>query len=477
MRKIIIHTKSTEKTGLVLENQQICEYMVDRPGRELLSGSIFVGKVENIHRGMQAAFIDIGEEKNAFLKRDQIPWAKEKIEQTVQEGQTLLVQVIREAVGEKGAQVTTDLTLPGLYCIYQPLGRKISVSKKLGDDLSEFVKAELEAIVNGEEGGIVRTAAGNEKTEVVIEEFRLLRKLWREQMQPIRKKSPQPVWRDHIIPDQLIRKFPISSLTDIIVDEVEMGRYIKERYPSVANKISWVKEVESILPSGINELQEALIQPVVKLENGVELVIEPTEAMTVIDVNSHRFKGKSLSDSQAFEVNTQAAKAISKQIRLRNHSGIILVDFLNMKNPSLEKKLVDFMRKQTREDLTKSNVMGMTRLGLMELTRKRDALSSVQVLSKPCLPAFDSEAMVYRMERELLAYSSHPAEAILIAINPQLYEMKKRLLSSLISSKIPQELFVRQDADVSDYQIELEGSENMVLEAIHRRKAPVDNLF
>ncbi|ARI76932.1 ribonuclease E/G [Halobacillus mangrovi] len=476
MRKIMIHTKSSEKTGLVLENEQISEYMMDRPGREVLSGSIFVGKVENVHRGMQAAFVDIGEEKNAFLKRDQIPWAKEKIEHTVQEGQTLLVQVIKEANGEKGAQVTTDLTLPGLYCIYQPFGRKISVSKKLGH-LSESVKAELEGIVDGEEGGIVRTAAGNEKAEVVIEEFSLLRKLWKEQIYPFSKKKPQLVWKDLIIPDQLIRKFPISSLTDIIVDEVDLASYLKKRYPSVADKLSWVKEVESLLPSGINELQETLIQPVVELENGVELVIEPTEAMTVIDVNSHHYKGKSLSDSQALEVNTQAAEAISKQIRLRNLSGIILIDFLNMKDSSLERKLVDFMRKQTKEDLTKSNVIGMTRLGLMEMTRKREALSPVQVLSKPFKPAFDKETMVYRMERELLAYSTHPAEAILVAVNPHLYEMKKRLLSSLISSKIPQELFVRQDADVSDYQIELEGSENMVLEVIHRRKVPVDNLF
>ncbi|KHE70604.1 ribonuclease E/G [Halobacillus sp. BBL2006] len=477
MRKIILHTKSSEKTGLVLENEQICEYIVERPGSEVLSGSIFVGKVENIHYGMQAAFINIGQEKNAFLNLDQIPWAKESMEKTMKVGETLFVQINKEAIGEKGAQVTADLTIPGLYSIFQPMGKKISASRKLNTDKVESVRKTLGSILEDKEGGIIRTAAGEERIEKVGEEFRRLKGIWKEQIAPLMGHKPQMVWSDPMLPDQLIRKYPVHSLTEIIVDEVNVSLYLKERYPSLEDKISWVKQIEEKLPLGINELQEQLIQSVVELDNGVQLVIEPTEAMTVIDVNSHQYKGKAMSNSQAFEVNRKAALHVCKQIRLRNLSGMILIDFINMKDSSLEKRLINFMRQQTQKDTTKSSILGMTRLGIMEMTRKRESVSPVQTLSKPYQPSFDQATMVYRLERDLLAYASHPSEAILIRVNPELYNMKKRLLSRQISSKIPQELFVRQDVDIPDYQIELEGSEDMVLEAINRRKAHVDNLF
>ncbi|WLR46140.1 ribonuclease E/G [Halobacillus litoralis] len=229
------------------------------------------------------------------------------------------------------------------------------------------------------------------------------------------------------------------------------------------------------MPVSLARLQEQLINPLVELNNGISLVIEETEAMTVIDVNSHKMKGRSFSNSQALDVNRAAAKEIQKQIRLRNLSGIILIDFISMKNENKEKQIVSEMRDLVKKDPTKTNVFGMTKLGLLELTRKKENASLPSLLTNPREVNFTDETAVYRLERELLR--KREAEALMIAVHPKFMDCKKRLLSEPISSKIPQELFVRQDADICGYQIELEGSLDMIREAVQRRGYHVDNLF
>ncbi|WP_226583364.1 ribonuclease E/G [Halobacillus litoralis] len=477
MRKLVIHTKTSEKTGLVLEQGNIQEYVIDRPGVKTLTGSIFWAKVVRIDKGLQAAFVDIGGNQHAFLRKETIPWCKDTIESAVKIGEMIYVQIIKEPVGHKGAQVTADITLPGLYCVYQPFGGEVSVSRKLGSEARENVQVFMKTLLHEQEGAIVRTAAEEAGDSQLKEELILLQETW-EMIQRERKKKPAIVWSEPLLPDQFIRKFPVSTIEDIVIDDAQVARDVKRRFPSLSGCIQWDKEVSKHLPVSVSSLQEQLASPKVELENGVELVIEQTEAMTVIDVNSHRFQGGQFSQSQAFKVNQSAAVEIQRQIRLRNLSGIIIIDFINIKDPEKEKQLVSDWRRLLRKDPVQTTVLGMTRLGFLEMTRKREGVSPLYNLTQKQPPVWSVETSVFRLERELMerSHGIH-SEAVLVAVHPAVADLKKQLLSSPISSKIPQELFVRKDPDVLDYQIELEGSLDMIREAVQRRGYHVDNLF
>ncbi|RDY66056.1 hypothetical protein DXT76_21220 [Halobacillus trueperi] len=475
MRKIVLHTKAAEKSGVVIENGEIHEYVIDRPGAEKLTGSIFLGKVERVDQGLDAAFIDIGQERSGFLRKEMVPWCEGKLSTALNIGQRVIVQAIKEPVGNKGAPLTANVNLPGLYTVYQPFAQgKLSISRKLEVEKKAELESWLEKEFESSEGCIIRTAAGDVAPDTVREELRGLRDEWKT-MEQKEINQPCSLWSEPSIPDAFIRKFPATTIQEVLIDDANTSRRLKEKFPSLGKRIRWESDVEGKLPVSFSRLQEQIIQPLVEMNNGVSLVIEETEAMTVIDVNSHKVKGRSFSNSQALDVNMLAAKEIQKQIRLRNLSGIILIDFISMKNEKKEKQLVSEMRKLVKEEPTKTNVFGMTRLGLLELTRKRESASLPSLLTNPKEVNFTDETAVYRLERELL--QRREAEALIIAVHPAFMDCKKRLLSDPISSKIPQELFVRQDADISGYQIELEGSLDMIREAVQRRGYHVDNLF
>ncbi|MBX0358858.1 ribonuclease E/G [Halobacillus sp. Nhm2S1] len=475
MRQLLLHTKAAEKSGVVIENGEILEYVIDRPGAEKLTGSIFFGKVERVEQGLDAAFIDIGAGRSGFLRKEMVPWCEGKLSAALNVGQRVIVQVIKDPVGNKGAQLTADVTLPGLYTVYQPFAQgKISISRKLESEKRAEIESWLENELKNAEGCIIRTAAGDVDPKTIIEELRGLRDEWKT-LDERKKNQIYRLWSEPSIPNAWIRKFPATTIQEVLIDDAGTSKRLKEKFPSLAERIRWESDMERKLPVSLSRLQEQIISPLVELNNGVSLVIEETEAMTVIDVNSHKVKGRSFSNSQALDVNILAAKEIQKQVRLRNLSGIILIDFISMKNENNEKQLISEMRRLVKSDPTKTNVFGMTRLGLLEMTRKRENASLTAQLAKSREVSFTDETALYRLERELL--QKREAEALMIAVHPTFMDCKKRLLSEPISSKIPQELFVRQDADISGYQIELEGSLDMIREAVQRRGYHVDNLF
>ena len=477
MREIVFHTQTSEKTGVVIENNHINEYVIDRPGVKALTGAVFVGRVQNIDHGLQAAFVDIGEGKHAFLRMPAIPWAKESIHTTLKEGEYLFLQVIKESKGNKGPQVSADITLPGLYTIYQPYGGKTSISKKLTPASTTHLQSELEKRLSHVEGCIIRTAAADVNPAQVLSELEVLKEQWSQITTQQLRKPPRLIWEDEIIPNQLIRKFPLNSLEAIIVDGVEESERLKNTYPSIKDKISWTPKRTNEVARRLQDLQMELIDSHLEIDGGIEIVIERTEAMTVIDVNSYKYKGKAFSNSQTLDVNRRAGKEILRQLRLRNISGIIMIDFISMKDTSAAEQLLKEMKNLAKKDLVRTQILGITRLGLMEITRKNEWMSPVQLIQENPEPVFTIETAVFRLERELLFGVGKNQEAILLSINPRLKNVKKQLLSGRISSKIPQELFVREDPSVSHYQIELEGSVDMIREMVHKRGYHVDNLF
>ncbi|UOQ46255.1 ribonuclease E/G [Halobacillus salinarum] len=472
MKTLVLHTKPAEKSGVVLENRQITEYMFERPRDTFLSGSIFLGQVQKIMKELGAAFIDFGSAKNGFLKESQIPWSTGKIEQAITEGQMLAVQVIKETSGEKGAQLTADITVPGLYLVYQPFGRTISISKNIQEPRRSDLKLAVEASRTGDEGVIIRTAAEKAVHEELLSELSMLKETW----QTIDKKN-NPILQDPMLPDQFIRKYPFTDIHEIIIDDIDVVQYVKRRYPALAERIRWDKKAEEQLPLSINELQARILQNEVPVAGGAQLIIEETEAMVVIDVNSSSHVKRAMANSQAFEVNAAAAEEAARQIKLRNLSGIIMIDFISMKSKKLEQKLIHYMKKHLAEDAVPATIYGMTKLGIMEISRKRQWMCPPKLLRANRKPKLNFPSVIFQMERELLAKSGNGSEAVLVAVHPDLLNEKKQLISEPFSSKISQDLFVREDASVSTYQIELEGSQELVNSAIKHRSYNVDNLF
>ncbi|WP_101844448.1 ribonuclease E/G [Halobacillus sp. Marseille-P3879] len=471
MRTIALHTQTPEKIGLVMNHSRLIEYTAARPEAALLSGSIYKGKVQSIHKGMQAAFVDIGEQKHAFLKKELIPWCSTSIEQSITEGREVIVQVTKEPAGNKGAQVTADPAVPGLYIIYQPFGNNVAISRKIEKNKGFKLKSEIEAVLKGCEGAILRTNAAGVEISQVVEELERLRRNWNSLKIP---KKPGIIWEDDVILNQFIRTYGGSS-DEILVDDVEVSQLIKCRFPSLAGRVQWRNNLEHDIGHTINELQDKLVQRTVTTAKGVQLIIDPTEAMIVIDVNSHRYAGRSLSNTEALKVNQHAATEIARLIRLRNYSGMILIDFISMRNPSHKEQLLSFLKKETANDPVVTKVHGITKLGIVELTRTR-RLPSVneQLLSSPGI-TYNIDTQSYRLER-YLRNNSH-VEAVLLRVSSELYDRKKQLRLEPISSKIPQELFVKRDDYITGWQIELEGSLDIVKEAAELRGHAVDNLF
>ncbi|MCP3025543.1 ribonuclease E/G [Halobacillus sp. A5] len=471
MRTLAVHTRTSEKVGLVIDHGRVTEYTAARPEAPLLSGSIYKGIVQSIHKGLQAAFVDIGEGKNAFLRKDSIPWCKESIEQTITEGQYLYAQVIKEPTGNKGAQLSLDLTIPGFSVIYQPFGSRISVSKKIDKQLGIQLKYDIEGVLEKGEGAILRTTASQTNAEEVAQELTMLKKEWSSCM---KSDKPGLIWSDEVILNQFIRKHG-AECDLVLVDSAEVSQTLKRRYPSLLNKIQWRKNLENDTHQLVNELQDQLIKRTVTTNKGVQLIFDSTEAMTVIDVNSHQYMDKSFSSAEALKINKHAAVEIARQVRLRNYSGMILIDFISMKRNDHNEKLIDWLRKETSRDSVYTKVHGVTKLGLMEVTRTRQLPSVNEQMLRFIEQEYNIPSHWYRLERYLMNNDQH--EAVLLKVNTDLYDWKKQLRLEPVSSKIPQELFVKRDEHITGWQIELEGSLDIVKDAAENRGHAVDNLF
>ncbi|MYL19912.1 hypothetical protein GLW04_08440 [Halobacillus litoralis] len=474
MRTFIIQTKTAERTGLLLEEGKIQEYKIDRPGARTLTGSIYCGVIARIDHGLQAAFVDIGLEKQAFLRGTSIPWGSGRIEEKVKVGERLFVQVEKDPEGLKGAKVTADLTLAGVNMVYRPYGGETALSKKLTEAEQSELRAVLEPVLRDQEGLIVRTGAKDASREELLEELHRLQEEWARTAEEAGKK-PGRIWHEAFLPDQWLRKFPVSTIDQIIIDDTATVKRVKKKMPALAGRIQWTVNAADHLPVPVHTLQESLVQPEVHTEEGISLVMEQTEAMAVIDVNSRRFKGRSFSNAQALDVNLRAAEEIQRQIRLRNLSGIIMIDFISMTHPEHRKKLEKTWRQLMKKDPVSTVVYGLTKLGVMEMTRKKEETGPLSLLAAQRAYTFTYETMVYRLERTLLELGD--TEAVLLAVDPEWLKIKKRLFSEPVSSKIPQELFVRMDDNIHGWQIELEGSSDMIKEVAESREARVDNLF
>lgn len=475
MIDLILLTKATEKIGIAVENDLVLELAIDRPDMPELVGTIILGKVITVDHGLQAAFIEIGQKKLAYLEKKQIPLArkdrKKPIESFLYEGESIIVQVTKDAYEEKGAQLTMNVTIANQMLVYLPYGDYLAVSKKLSQDVGKRLRADLKGSIKGEEGLIIRTQATDYSTDELIHQIEQARNSWEEILAVKKHKiAPEILRVDHTVTDRFIRRFPFDKIDRIICDQVAATKQIKAHYPGLESKTKWVRQAEAYLPLSLEQLNNKLLHPVVESEQGVQIVINQTEAMTVIDVNSSGFTGRVNRHQFAYKVNRIAAKTIQQQIRLRNLSGMIVIDFLRMKDHKSKQGIINQLNESFENDPNRTEVYGFTSLGLLELTRKRDTRMHHQtyydreIQKKPLSPI----SLVYQLERKLISSTS---QATIVEVTKGFRNLWNQWIDDdQFKDNASGEIYFIETKGIDNYHIKRSGSDQLISEYFTENK-------
>ena len=406
-KKIIADISPLEARIALLEDDKLVEVHVERRGRERLVGNIYKGRVANVLPGMQAAFVDIGLERNAFLyagdiladtsdfvfgQKTEYPNLRPKsIEEMVREGQEIMVQVLKQPGGQKGARITTHVTLPGRMLVLMPTVNHVGVSRRIEDEQERNrLKEILEELKPKDMGLIVRTAAVGMTAEDFVGEIRFLERLW----QKIVSRSdilraPRLIHAEESLIFRTLRDMFTPEVTEFVINDHDYcDRAIVVAgiiAPYMKDRIRLYTEGASIFDDfGIQSRIDKALDRKVWMKNGAYIIIDETEALTVIDVNTGKFVGDSDLQQTILDVNTEAAKEIARQLRLRDISGIIVIDFIDMEIESNRAAVVLALQEALAKDRTKSNVLGITSLGLVEMTRKKMRRGLSGITKKTC---------------------------------------------------------------------------------------------
>ena len=386
MKEIIIYEENENKTIMYLENQNILEKYEENENNKTIEGKIYIGKVQNILSGLQAAFVDLGNGKNAFIhlkdilpKRNIVEEPKLdeaeknlKIKDYVKTGMPIIVEVKRDETSNKGARVSTHISLKGRFIVYMPNATFVTVSQKITDktkreELVDITKKYLPENT----GAIIRTVSENATEEQIKEDIQKQVEKWEKIKKMEVETYPKEIFNAGGIIKKIIIDLADNKLDRIVVNTETMKNKVNEILEEIDKKIEVVYTKENILDwyNIRKELQGASNRKV-WLKNGGFITIDKTEALTAVDVNSGKFVGKNNLEETIFQVNEQAANEIAKQIRLRDIGGIILIDFIDMYTDEHKKKIINIMKEKTKADRSRVQIEEFTKLNLLELTRK-----------------------------------------------------------------------------------------------------------
>ena len=405
MKKILIESGSMENRLALLEDGELCEYYLERQGSEKRSGNIYLGRVENVLPGMQAAFVNIGLERNAFLHVGEIAISSHELDgelekqmeitsrkSSLRNGQEVLVQVVKEPGGDKGPRISEHITLPGRFAVLLSGVSYIGISHRISD---EERRERLRKLASGHRpdgvGLIIRTAAAEASEEEIVRDIDMLSRLW----QSIRLRASHAIAPSIIHQDGSLAYRCVRDLMDQDVEEVLVeGRAQFEAISQAVSSLSPPFMDRVHLHSGDtplfslyridSELEKAFDRKV-WLKHGGYLVIDHAEALTVIDVNTGKFVGSRSLEDTACRTNLEAVHEIVRQIRLRDMGGIIIIDFIDMESDEHKSMLLDSLREEVKRDRTKPHVVDITSLGLVELTRKKTR-QPLHVLTRKACP-------------------------------------------------------------------------------------------
>ena len=389
MKTILLNVTPEETRMAMTESGRLTEMEIERPAHSHLVGNIYKGRVQNVLPGMQAAFVDIGKKKNAFLYLGDGNSSDGGEKYSV--GQSVMVQVVKDTVGTKGPRVTTRISLPGRNIVLMPTADYIGMSRRIADEGErDRLHGLAQEICPAGMGLIIRTLAAGQDRETLESDLRYLLKLWESLCARNRVLSaPALLYRDADMAIRVARDLMTEEVERLIVDDAETCRRVGELVGYVSPVLEKRVELyEGGTPLfreyGVAEEVESLTDREVELPSGGFLVIDRTEALTVIDVNTGKFVGGSNLSDTVYKANMEAAEEILRQLRLRDIGGIIVVDFIDMDTEEQKEGLLGFLREHAKRDRTKTNIIGITALGLVEITRKKSRQNLESLLYSDC---------------------------------------------------------------------------------------------
>jgi ribonuclease G len=463
-RDILINASPRETRVAILEDEHLVELLTDRPDARRSVGDVFLGRVDAVHPGIQAAFISIGTEKSAFLhasdlvapdesgdgpddaedeaeddeagdkrrrgrKRAEVP----PIQDVVKKGQDLIVQVTKESISTKGPRVTAQVSLAGRFLVYMPFASKVGVSRKIGDRAQRArLREQVQSVLPENSGGvIVRTVSEDATPDNFKRELDTLMSQWKRITKKTKHvKAPAVLHRETSLTRGIMRDVLSAKVERVIVDSKQLHNEIAEYLKGVAPElIERVKLYDDTLPLFDKFEIEPEIRDLFKrrcdLPSGGYLIIEPTEALVSVDVNSGRYTGKKDAEATILRTNLEAAREVARQIRLRDVGGIIVCDFIDMESKTNRDKVLNELRNHLARDRARTKAFAVSDLGLIEMTRQRVRQSHLQSMTEPCPTChgtgrvFTPETIVRRVERSLKRVAVQgKRDALVVKVHP-----------------------------------------------------------
>ncbi len=481
--EILINVTPQETRVAVMQNGVAQELLVERSASRGRVGNIYKGRVARVLPGMQSAFIEIGLERAAFLHVADIWEHRPKegcgtqakpIEKILAEGQPIVVQVVKDPIGSKGARLSTQISIAGRLLVYLPQDPHIGISQRIGDEAGRVALRErLQQVMPPDEKGgfIVRTIAETATAEDLAADIGYLRHLWRDvRERSISAKPAELIYEDLSLAQRVMRDMVSAQTGRVMIDSREnfqkLSGFAQTYTPQVRTKLDHYTGERPLfdLYNVEHEIEKALGRRV-ELKSGGYLIIDQTEAMTTIDVNTGGFVGTRNFDDTIFKTNLEAAQTIARQLRLRNLGGIIVLDFIDMDSEEHRAAVLEELRKALARDRTRMTVNGFTQLGLVEMTRKRTRESLAHVLCEAC-PTCGGRGEVktartvcYEILREILreARAFNAREYRVLAARPviDLFEEEESQSLAMLSDFICKPISMQVEASYSQEQFDI----------------------
>ena len=441
-REIIVNVEKLETRVAVMENGRLEEYMVEHPEDERLVGCVFKGRIQNLQDDLQAAFVDIGLKKNAFLhywdmqpdvdafldevddggddaeakggkggrggkggkgrRRGKAPrLTTEEIHEKFKPGSEIIVQVTKGPISTKGPRVTTNLSIPGRYLVMMPGTKTRGVSRKIGDaEERKRLKKILDKLLLPEEVGlIVRTAGVGAKGTSFVRDMRNLLESWHELQGNVKNlRTPCCVWQEPDLVERVVRDWLTEDIDAVLVDDEKTFEKLRDVTSRISRrargKVRRYEGAENVFERlGVERQLHDAFNRQVKLKSGGYLVIDETEALIAVDVNTGHHKGKTSQEDAILEVNLEAVEEVARQLRLRNIGGLVVLDLIDMKSRKHQKQVYRALKDALKRDRARTNVLEISELGLLEMSRQRHEVSILSMLSSTC-PCCDGHGVV-----------------------------------------------------------------------------------
>lgn len=459
-KEILMDSSLDELRIAVVENGKLVELYMEEKTIDFYAGDIYKAAVEDVLPGLQSAFLDIGHEKKGFLHGADIistgtrdieelltdsfnysggsrDYYTLPIEDRLREGQEIIVQILKEPIGEKGAKLTTALTVPGRYLVLMPYVDRVNISNRIKKpEERERLRSIVDGIRPNGVGFIIRTAAAGIEPEYIFNDLEELTGVWkRVNEQALRKNAPCLLYKDRQLLQRTIRDIFTDEVDILIVDSIqdyeEAVRFVEKYSPGSSHKVRLYDDDETLFEAfGIESEINRMFKRKIWLRSGGYIVIDEAEALVAIDVNTGRFLGRKDLEDTIFKTNLEAAAEIARQVRLRNIGGIIIIDFIDMALRENGDRVIDAFRKELEKDRARINILELSELGLVEMTRQRVRESLLSHISQDCPyckgrgSVLTTDALIQKMENALKRAFRNLGRELQLVVHP---EVKKYL--------------------------------------------------